>query len=124
MSHHPACVIALGAITDRGVLTPTSGDHLSTAQGSDHTEEDGEVGVPTQQPIDQLPTRLNHLAGQAHEGIHKRLELQAQLLSNVSKGAFSARTPPRSCASKFSWSQRSLAVNTTADTSLAQSLVM
>ena len=41
------------------------------------------------------------------------ITMYAQLLTRSSTGAVSAWTPPLSCAIRFSWSQRSLAENTT-----------
>src|SRR3954469_21961072 len=52
------------------------------------------------------------------------ITMYAQLLSNVSEGAFSARTPLCNCDRRFSWLQRSLAVNTTSDAALVLSLVI
>src|SRR6516162_5108298 len=41
------------------------------------------------------------------------ITMYAQLLTRSSTGVVNARTPLLSCAIKFSWSQRSLAENTT-----------
>ena len=46
------------------------------------------------------------------------ITMYAQLLSSVSTGACKARTPPFNCAIRFSWSQRSLAENTTSSAAL------
>src|SRR5262249_12033858 len=52
------------------------------------------------------------------------ITMKAQLLARLFTGARKARTPPPNWANRFSWSQRSLAVNTIASASLTQSLVM
>src|SRR5262249_33931 len=66
-------------------------------------------------PSAQRPAGSGRASAHQAFRFHARavITMYAQLLSSVSDGAFSARTPPCSCASRFSWSQRSLAANTT-----------
>src|SRR5208283_4514129 len=71
------CGVALGAVVDRSIRTPTSWVSPSTPQRIDQTEEDRLVGIPPQQPIDQLAARPHDLARQPHKRIHKGLELQS-----------------------------------------------
>ncbi len=52
------------------------------------------------------------------------MTMYAQLLTRLSTGARSARTPPANCASRFSWSHRSLALQTISAAVLSPSLVM
>src|SRR5947208_993420 len=52
------------------------------------------------------------------------ITMYAQLLTRSFTGIASAFTPPLSWAIRFSWSQRSLARNTTSDAGVVQSLVM
>src|SRR6516165_10093089 len=58
--------------------------------------------------------------------LHARLAITmyAQLLNRSFTGVASAWTPPLSWAIKFSWSQRSLAQNTTSSAVIVQSFVM
>src|SRR6266481_5709843 len=78
MAHLPSCTLALGAVADRGLPTPTSLLPRSTTQRTHQPEENPHVRIPTQQSIHQLSPRPNHLARQTNEGIHERLELQTQ----------------------------------------------
>ena len=65
-------------------------------------------------------SRANHaLSDHASETI----TMYAQLLTRVSTGACSARTPPFSCASRFSWLQRSFASKTISAASQSVSFV-
>ena len=52
------------------------------------------------------------------------ITIYAQLLTKLSTGVVSACTPPLSWATRFSWSQRSLAENTTSSADISRSLVM
>src|SRR3954447_17699396 len=52
------------------------------------------------------------------------ITMYAQLLTRSPTGIASAFTPPLSWAIRFSWSQRSLAQNTTSDAGVVRSLVM
>src|SRR5216683_7592156 len=78
MRHAPCCRVARGAVGDRSIRTPTSKVTPSASQGQYEAEEDGLVRVPRQQTVHQLATGAHDLAGQAHEGVDKRLELDAQ----------------------------------------------
>ncbi len=69
-----------------------------------------------------MATPVPHQAFRFHA--NAVITMNAQLLSNVSKGAFNARTPLCNCDSKFSWLQRSLAEKTISDAVLSQSFVM
>jgi len=60
---------ALGVVADRDIRIPTSVMGVLTAQSVDQPEEDGQVRVPSQQPIDHLAAGCDDLAGQQHEGI-------------------------------------------------------
>src|SRR3954470_9235371 len=75
MAHALFCKVALGAVADRGIRTPTSRRSASTPQDFYQTKEDRLIRIPAQQAIDQLPAAADNLAGQPHKGIHKGLEL-------------------------------------------------
>ena len=71
----PFCVVALGAVADRRVRTPTS-VVFSTAAPPSGRKSAGAgsttaIGTPS-------PPRPHDLARQWHEGVHERLELQPQ----------------------------------------------
>src|SRR5207253_8595031 len=76
MGPAPRCGLALGAVGDRSIRTPTSEECCSTAQRRDHPEEDPLVRVPRQQAVDQPPARADELTRQADEGVGEGLELQ------------------------------------------------
>jgi hypothetical protein len=69
------CGVALGVAADRRMQTPTSGASCSTAQAFHQAEEDRQVRVPAQQPVNQPPTGPYQLARQPYESIDERLEL-------------------------------------------------
>src|SRR6476660_3723798 len=66
----------VGTVPD--IRIPTSVVGPSTTQPVNQPEEDGQMRVPTQQPKDHLAAGLDDLAGQQHEGIQERPELQRQ----------------------------------------------
>src|SRR5215471_21208591 len=76
--HALFCSVALEAVGDRSVQTPTSKRLPSATQHAYQAEEDRLIGIPPQQAIDQLATSTENLARQTHKGIHERLELQPQ----------------------------------------------
>src|SRR5215472_14376604 len=78
MAHVSFCRAALGARGDRGIRTPTSGWPRSTTQHAQQPKEDRLVRIPRQQPVDELPPGAHQLAGQTHERLDKRLELQTE----------------------------------------------
>ena len=71
----------LGAAADRSIRTPASGtaplaaERLAELGG--HAEEHPLPGIPCQHPIDELATRVDDLAGDAHERRNERAELHA-----------------------------------------------
>jgi len=52
---------AFGAVADRSIRTPTSLSLPLTTQNTNQSKKDGQVRVPTQQPIYYLPACANHL---------------------------------------------------------------
>src|ERR1017187_119071 len=81
-----------GAAADRSIRTPASRDYPSAAERA--TELGGQAtehalpGIPRQQPVHQLATRVDDLARDANEKRNKRSELHPQhlfLLGAVSR---------------------------------------
>src|ERR1700722_1776348 len=73
-----------GAAADRSIRTPASGEYHSAAERTTelggHATERILPGIPGQQPVHELATRVDDLARDANEGRNKRAELHPQNL--------------------------------------------
>src|SRR4029077_2353693 len=103
MSPSPFCRVALDAVGDRSIRTPTSRSRASTTQYIKEAEQDRLIRIQAQQAIDQLAAGADNLARQTHKGIHERLELQPQrpallrlmLVVPTARWLGQAQRPPR-----------------------------